>query len=137
MVLLTRRAEFSAAHFYWVEAWSAERNEAVFGKCSNRNGHGHNYVLEVTVAGEPDAVTGFVVDLKEMKDVLEREVVSVYDHRHLNLEVPEFATRQPTVENIAVSIWTRLEGKIPQARLHRVRVYEREDLFADYFGEMA
>ena len=137
MVLLTRKAEFSAAHYYWVEAWSAERNEAVFGKCSNRNGHGHNYVLEVTVAGEPDAVTGFVVDLKEMKEVLEREVVSVYDHRHLNLEVPEFATRQPTAENIAVSIWTRLEGKIPQARLHRVRVYEREDLFADYFGEMA
>ena len=137
MVLLTRRAEFSAAHFYWVEAWSAERNEAVFGKCSNRNGHGHNYVLEVTVAGEPDVVTGFVVDLKEMKDVLEREVVSVYDHRHLNLEIPEFARRQPTAENLAVSIWARLEGKIPRARLHRVRVYEREDLFADYFGETA
>ena len=137
MVLLTRKAEFSAAHFYWVEAWSAEQNEAVFGKCSNRNGHGHNYVLEVTVAGEPDAVTGFVVDLKELKEVLEREVVSVYDHRHLNLEVPEFATRQPTAENIAISIWTRLDGKIPQARLHRVRVYERDDLFADYFGEMA
>lgn len=137
MVLLTRKAEFSAAHFYWVEAWSAERNEAVFGKCSNRNGHGHNYVLEVTVAGEPDAVTGFVVDLKELKNVLEREVVSVYDHRHLNLEVPEFAMRQPTAENLAISIWARLEGKIPQARLHRVRVYEREDLFADYFGEMA
>ena len=136
MVLLTRKVEFSAAHFYWVEAWSAERNAAVFGKCSNRNGHGHNYVLEVTVAGEPDAVTGFVVDLKELKEVLEREVVSVYDHRHLNLEVPEFAMRQPTAENLAVSIWARLEGKISQARLHRVRVYEREDLFADYFGEM-
>ena len=137
MILLTRRAEFSAAHFYWVEAWSPERNEQVFGKCANRNGHGHNYVLEVTVAGEPDAVTGFVVDLKELKDVLEREVVSVYDHRHLNLEVPEFRERQPTVENIAISIWERLEGKVTQARLHRVRVYEREDLFADYFGETA
>ncbi len=137
MILLTRRAEFSAAHFYWVEAWTADENQRVFGKCSNRNGHGHNYVLEVTVCGEPDAVTGFVVDLKEMKDVLEREVVSVYDHRHLNLEVPEFAGRQPTVENIAISVWERLEGKIPQARLYRVRVYEREDLFADYFGEQA
>ena len=137
MIFLTRRAEFSAAHFYWVEAWTPERNEQVFGKCANRNGHGHNYVLEVRVAGEPDAVTGFVVDLKELKDVLEREVVSVYDHRHLNLEVPEFAVRQPTAENIAVSIWERLVGKVPQARLHRVRVYEREDLFADYFGEMA
>ena len=137
MILLTRRAEFSAAHFYWVDAWTPERNEQVFGKCSNRNGHGHNYVLEVTVAGEPDAVTGFVVDLKELKEVLEREVVSVYDHRHLNLEVPEFQTRQPTAENIAISIWDRLQGKVTQARLHRVRVYEREDLFADYFGEMA
>ncbi len=129
--------EISAAHFYWVEEWSPERNEQVFGKCSNRNGHGHNYVLEVTVAGEPNRVTGFVVDLKELKDVLEREVVSVYDHRHLNLEVPEFASRQPTAENIAISIWERLEGMVPLARLHRVRVYEREDLFADYFGEMA
>ncbi len=128
---------FSAAHYYWVEAWTPEQNERVFGKCSNRNGHGHNYVLEVTVAGEPDAVTGFVVDLKELKDVLEREVVSVYDHRHLNLEVPEFRTRQPTAENLAISIWKRLNDKIPLARLHRVRVYEREDLFADYFGEMA
>ena len=137
MILLTRRAEFSAAHFYWVEAWTPEQNEQVFGKCSNRNGHGHNYVLEVTVAGEPDAVTGFVVDLKELKEVLEREVVSVYDHRHLNLEVPEFAVRQPTAENIAVSIWERLQGKVPKARLHRVRVYERADLFADYFGETA
>ena len=137
MILLTRRAEFSAAHYYWVEAWTPERNEQVFGKFSNRNWHGHNYVLEVTVAGEPDAVTGFVVDLKKLKDVIEREVVSVYDHRHLNLEVPEFAARQPTAENIAVSIWERLKGKVPKAQLHRVRVYERDDLFADYFGEMA
>ena len=137
MIFLTRRAEFSAAHFYWVDAWSPEKNEAVFGKCANRNGHGHNYVLEVTVAGEPDPVTGFVVDLKELKDVLEREVVSVYDHRHLNLEVPEFAARQPTAENIAISVWDRLEGKIPAASLHRVRVWERDDLFADYLGARA
>ncbi len=135
MVLLTRRAEFSAAHFYWVEAWSAERNAEVFGLCSNRNGHGHNYVLEVTVAGEPDPVTGFVVDLKQMRDVIEREVVRVYDHRHLNLEIPEFRSRQPTTENIAVSVWERLEGKVEGARLHRVRVYEQDDLFADFFGE--
>ena len=136
MVLLTRRAEFSSAHFYWVEGWSAERNEQVFGKCANRNGHGHNYALEVTVRGEVDPQTGFVVDLKELKEILEREVVSVYDHRHLNLEVPEFARRQPTCENMAVSIWGRLAGKVPGAELFRVRVYEREDLFADFYGEM-
>lgn len=135
MILLTRKAEFSAAHYYWVPAWTEEENARAFGKCANRNGHGHNYTLEVTVAGEIDATTGFVVDLKELKAVMEREVVSVYDHRHLNLEVPEFRTALPTTENIAIAVWKRLEGKIAGAKLHRVRVYEMPDLFADYCGE--
>jgi 6-pyruvoyltetrahydropterin/6-carboxytetrahydropterin synthase len=135
MIFLTRKAEFSAAHFYWNDAWSQEQNEQKFGKCANRNGHGHNYTLEVTVAGEVDPISGFVVDLKELKDILEREVVSVYDHRHLNFEVPEFQSRIPTTENIAISIWQRLDGKTPNAKLHRVRVYEMPDLFADYYGE--
>ena len=135
MILLTRRAEFSASHYYWNDQWSDEENQRRFGKCANRNGHGHNYTLEVTVAGEVDPVTGFVVDLKELKDVMEREVVSVYDHRHLNLEVPEFRTAIPTTENIAVAIWRRLDGKVPGARLHRVCVYEMPDLFAEYRGQ--
>lgn len=135
MILLTRKAEFSASHYYWNEAWSAEENERVFGKCANKNGHGHNYTLEVTVAGDVDATSGFVVDLKQLKDVMEREVVGVYDHRHLNKEVPEFAEAIPTTENIAIAVWKRLEGKIPGANLHRVRVYEMPDLFADYYGE--
>jgi len=137
MIFLTRKAEFSSAHYYWNDAWSQAENERVFGKCANRNGHGHNYMLEVTVSGEVDATSGFVVDLKELKDTLEREVVSVYDHRHLNLEVPEFATVIPTTENMAVAIWKRLDGKIPHAKLHRVRVYEMADLFADFYGEQA
>jgi 6-pyruvoyltetrahydropterin/6-carboxytetrahydropterin synthase len=136
MILLTRKAEFSSAHYYWVDQGSPEENARVFGKCANRNGHGHNYTLEVTVAGDVDATSGFVVDLKELKEILEREVVSVYDHRHLNLEVPEFRTAIPTTENIAIAIWRRLEGKIPGAKLHRVRVYEMDDLFADYYGEL-
>lgn len=135
MILLTRKAEFSSSHYYWNPAWTDEENRRVFGKCANRNGHGHNYTLEVTVAGEIDAKTGFVVDLKELKDVMDSEVVSVYDHRHLNLEAPEFATAQPTTENIAIAVWKRLDGKIKGARLHRVRVYELPDLFADYYGE--
>ena len=135
MISLTRKAGFSAAHYYWNDAWSQEKNEEVFGRCANRNGHGHNYTLEVTVTGEVDPVTGFVVDLKELKDVMEREVVGVYDHRHLNLEVPEFATVVPTTENIAIAIWKRLEGKIKGAKLERIRVYEMPDLFADYCGE--
>ena len=105
--------------------------------CANRQGHGHNYTLEVTVAGEPDPVSGFVVDLKALKDIIQREVLSVYDHRHLNFEVPEFASTVPTTENIAVAIWRRLNGKIPNAKLHRVRVYEVPDLFADFYGEDA
>ncbi len=136
MIFLTRKAEFSAAHFYWIDSWSQEENERVFGKCANRNGHGHNYTVEVTVGGEVDPVNGFVVDLKELKDILDREVVSVYDHRHLNYEVPEFRTAIPTTENIAIAIWNRLEGKIPKAHLHRVRLYETHDLFADYYGEL-
>jgi len=139
MIFLTRRATFSASHYYWNDAWTAEKNEQVFGRCANRNGHGHNYTLEVTVAGEPDAVTGFVVDLKWLKGLMEREVLEAYDHRHLNLEVPEFAAGKliPTTENIAISVWKRLEGKIAGvggARLDRVRIYETPEIFAEYRG---
>lgn len=138
MILLTRKAEFAAAHYYWNDHWSAEENARVFGKCANRNGHGHNYTLEVTVAGQVDPVTGFVVDLKKLKDLMNTEVVDIYDHRHLNHEVPEFRDRIPTTENMAISIWERLHGAIlhqlPGATLHRVRIYENPDLFADYYG---
>ena len=137
MIELTRRATFSASHYYWNNDWSAEENERIFGKCANRSGHGHNYTLEVTVAGEPDAVTGFVVDLKWLKDVMEREVLSAYDHRHLNLEVPEFAKAIPTTENLAIAAWNRLEPSIKAAkgaRLQRVRVYETPEIFAEYQG---
>ncbi|RRA47154.1 6-carboxytetrahydropterin synthase [Acidipila sp. EB88] len=136
MILLTRRAEWSASHYYWVDSWSEAQNRERFGKCANRNGHGHNYVLDVTVRGNVDPQTGFVVDLKWLKDVLEREVIAVFDHRHLNLEVPEFRTLMPTTENIAIAIWRRLADKVsPAATLHQVRVYETPDLFADYYGE--
>jgi 6-pyruvoyltetrahydropterin/6-carboxytetrahydropterin synthase len=137
MIFLTRRATFSASHYYWNESWSAEKNREVFGRCANRNGHGHNYTLEVTVAGEPDPVTGFVVDLKWLKDVIEDEVLSAWDHRHFNLEVPEFAHAIPTSENIAIAAWRRLEPSISaghSARLTAVRVYETPEIFAEYRG---
>ncbi len=136
MILLTRKAEFSAAHYYWNDAFSEEENVRTFGKCANKNGHGHNYTLEVTVAGNVDPVSGFVVDLKWLRDVIDHEVLQVYDHRHLNLEVPEFKNAIPTTENIAISIWNRLAPKLESAKLHRVRVYEMPDLFADYYGEL-
>jgi 6-pyruvoyltetrahydropterin/6-carboxytetrahydropterin synthase len=140
MIYLTRRATFSASHYYWNDAWTAEKNAEVFGRCANRNGHGHNYTLEVTVAGDPDPVTGFVVDLKWLKDVMEREVLAAYDHRHLNLEVPEFAATKliPTTENIAIAAWNRLERAIEAgndtARLTRIRIYETPEIFAECRG---
>jgi 6-pyruvoyltetrahydropterin/6-carboxytetrahydropterin synthase len=138
MIYLTRRATFSASHYYWNEAWTPEKNEQVFGRCANKNGHGHNYTLEVTVAGEPDPVTGFVVDLKWLKDVMEREVLSAYDHRHLNLETPEFASANPTTENLAIAAWKRLETVVDGrggAKLSRIRVYETPEIFAEYRGQ--
>jgi 6-pyruvoyltetrahydropterin/6-carboxytetrahydropterin synthase len=138
MIFLTRRATFSASHYYWNDSWSEEKNQQIFGRCSNRNGHGHNYTLEVTVAGEPDPATGFVVDLKLLKDVMEREVLSAWDHRHFNLEVPEFASTSPTSENIAIAAWHRLEPAITAAQgahLATIRVYETPEIFAEYRGE--
>jgi len=135
MVYLTRKCEFSAAHYYHNPEFTAEENHRIFGKCSNLNGHGHNYTLEVTVKGEIDPKTGFVMDLKKLKDILNAEVMDAMDHRHLNKEVPEFAQAIPTTENIAIAIWQRLEGKLNVAKLHRVRLYEMQDLFVDYYGE--
>ena len=134
-VYLTRKCEFSASHHYYDPKLSEADNLRLFGKCSNRNGHGHNYTLEVTVKGEVDATTGFVVDLKELKDIMELEVVDAMDHRYLNHEVPEFKELMPTTENIAIAVWKRLEGKLHVAKLHRVRVFEMHDLWVDFYGE--
>ena len=135
MVYLTRKCEFSASHVYHNPDFTAEQNRSVFGKCNNPNGHGHNYTLEVTVKGDVADDSGFVMDLKELKDILNREVMDALDHRHLNKEVAEFATQIPTTENIAIWIWRRLEGQLRAARLHRVRLFEQQDLFVDYYGE--
>jgi 6-pyruvoyltetrahydropterin/6-carboxytetrahydropterin synthase len=135
MVYLTRKAEFSASHYYHNPQMTPEENRRLFGKCNNPNGHGHNYTLEVTVKGSVDQRSGFVVDLKDLKDVMNREVIEVLDHRFLNKEVPEFAQCIPTTENLAISIWQRLAPRLQVARLHRVRVYETHDLFVDVYGE--
>jgi 6-pyruvoyltetrahydropterin/6-carboxytetrahydropterin synthase len=134
-VYLTRKCEFSASHHYHNPAFSEEENRRTFGKCNNPNGHGHNYTLEVTVKGEVDATTGFVVDLKQLKEIMNREVVDAMDHRYLNHEVPEFQSQIPTTENIAIAVWQRLEGKLKVAKLHRVRLHEMHDLWVDFYGE--
>ena len=135
MVYLTRKCEFSASHYYHNPKFSAEENQRLFGKCNNLNGHGHNYTLEVTVKGEVNRDSGFVVDLKQLKDVMNQEVMEVVDHRFLNHEVKEFQSAIPTTENIAVWIWRRLAPALKVAKLHRVRLYETQDLFVDYYGE--
>lgn len=133
-VYLTRRAEFSASHFYHSPALTAEQNQQLYGKCNNPHGHGHNYTLEVTVKGQISERSGMVVDLKQLKEVLNREVLNVLDHRFLNEEVPVFRHLIPTTENIAVEIWQMLSPRLEFCELHRIRLYETPDLFADYFG---
>jgi 6-pyruvoyltetrahydropterin/6-carboxytetrahydropterin synthase len=132
-MLITKRVEFSASHVCRNPALSDRENQELFGVAANPHGHGHNYVVDVTLAGEPDPVTGMVMDLKRVKEVVTREVLERYDHRFLNHEVPPFNQVVPTPENIAVDIWRRLKPHL--AGLHSVRVYETNDLFVDYFGD--
>lgn len=138
-MLVTKRVEFSASHVCRNPLLSERENEELFGAAANPHGHGHNYVVDVTVEGDPDPVTGMVLDLKKLKDVVNREVLRIYDHRFLNHEVPPFDHIVPTVENIAIDIWRRLEPHIAQVggRLEGIRVYETDDLYVDYFGEAA
>jgi 6-pyruvoyltetrahydropterin/6-carboxytetrahydropterin synthase len=135
MIYLTRRVEFSASHYYHNPALGPDENRRIFGKCNNPHGHGHNYTLEVTVAGEIDPATGMVLNVKDLKKVLQSEVLEPMDHKFLNVEVPEFVSRIPTTENIAIQIWNRIAPKLTFGRLHRVRLYETADLYVDYLGE--
>lgn len=134
-MLITRKAEFSASHVCRVDSLSEAENQRLFGAGANVHGHGHNYVLEVTVEGEPDPTTGMIMDLKELKQILEEEVVEPMDHRFLNEEVAPFRAVVPTTENVAAEIWKRLDPRIarPNAKLHRVRLAETPDLFVDVF----
>jgi 6-pyruvoyltetrahydropterin/6-carboxytetrahydropterin synthase len=136
-MVITRKVEFSASHVCRNPLLTEAENQKLFGLAANPHGHGHNYVVEVSLAGDPDPVTGMVLDLKELKEILTREVVEPYDHRFLNYEVPPFDHVMPTTENIARDIWKRLEPHLSDKRktLHAVRVYETPDLYVDYFGE--
>jgi 6-pyruvoyltetrahydropterin/6-carboxytetrahydropterin synthase len=136
-VLLTKRVEFSASHICRNPKLSDEENYRLYGAAANPHGHGHNYVLEVTLAGDPHPVTGMVMDLKELKDILQREVLDLFDHRFLNFELAPFDRVVPTVENVAVDIWQRLSRVFPDGsvKLHGVRVYETPDLYAECFGQ--
>jgi 6-pyruvoyltetrahydropterin/6-carboxytetrahydropterin synthase len=134
MLYLTRRAEFSASHRLFRPELSDEENLALFGKCATPGGHGHNYVIEVTVTGPRDPRTGMVVDLKKIKEVLEHEVVDAWDHRDLNADVPGLAGIIPTAENLAIAAWNALDGRFFGARLHRVRISETDNNSVEYYG---
>ncbi len=133
-VTVHRKAHFNAAHRLFRKDWDDKRNLEVFGKCSNPNYHGHNYELIVSVTGEPDPETGFVMDLKILKDLINSEVEEPFDHKNLNIEVPEFKELNPTAENIAVVIWNKLRNKIDESHDLEVTLYETPRNFVTYKG---
>jgi 6-pyruvoyltetrahydropterin/6-carboxytetrahydropterin synthase len=137
MVYVTRKERFSAAHRLFRQDFSDEENLAVFGKCSNPNWHGHNYILFITVKGEINKETGFVVDLKKLSQIINEKVIEIVDHRNINLEVPFMKGKLASTENLAIGIWNELYEDITSqgAHLHCVKLEETENNIAEYFGE--
>ncbi len=136
MVYLTRRERFNAAHKLWVAEWSEEQNRTTFGKCANKNWHGHNYELFVTVKGKPDPMTGFIMDVKQLSKLIKREIIDKVDHCNLNLDVDFIPDGvQPTTENLVMLFWKALEPHLEANTLHAIRLHETENIFAEYFGE--
>jgi 6-pyruvoyltetrahydropterin/6-carboxytetrahydropterin synthase len=135
MVYVTRKAHFSAAHRLYNPTFSDEQNEAIFDKCNNPKGHGHNYTLEVTVAGIPDPLTGYVIDLKRLARLMDEHIINKVDHKHLNFDVPELRGIIPTAENIAVVFWQILQPHITEGKLHSIKVFESDNNFVEYLGE--
>ena len=134
MIYITRRLEFCASHRLFNPDFSDEKNELTFGLCNNPNGHGHNYVLEVTVKGEVDPETGMVLDLKALKKLINEEIINKVDHKNLNVDVDFLKGVIPTAENIAIHIWNILESKIESGELHEVKLFESERNFVVYHG---
>lgn len=125
---------FSASHRLFNPVLSDEENFELFDKCSNPNGHGHNYTLEVTVVGDVQEKTGYVIDMKKLKHLIKKEIIDNVDHKNLNMDVDFLQGVNPTVENLVLSFWKMLENKIPNGRLYKIRLYETESSYVDYFG---
>lgn len=134
IVTVSRKAHFNAAHRLFRKEWSDTQNETVFGKCSNPNYHGHNYDLTVSVTGEIDLKTGFVIDLKVLKDIIKEEIEDAFDHKNLNVEVAEFKDLNPTAENIAVVIYNKIKPKLKPALDLEITLYETPRNFVTYSG---
>jgi 6-pyruvoyltetrahydropterin/6-carboxytetrahydropterin synthase len=138
MVYISRKEHFNAAHRLFNPNWSDERNKEVFGPCANHNWHGHNFELIVTVKGEPDPDTGFVIDLKVLGDVIKREIIEQLDHKNINLDVPFMQGKMASCEILVMEIWWLLDhalAPLTEARLYQIRLYETERNFVDYYGE--
>lgn len=132
---VTRRLRFNAAHRVHNPALSEQENRTVFGKCNNPNGHGHNYILDVSVSGPIDARTGYVMDLSVLREIVERELLAHLDHKNLNVDVPFLANVNPTSENIIVACWRVLAPMLAPARLERLRLWETDNNYVEYSGE--
>jgi len=132
---VSRKGHFNAAHRLHNADWSSEKNTAVFGKCNNPNYHGHNYDVIAHVTGEIDHETGYIIDMKVLKDIMNEEVLNRYDHKNLNLDIEEFKTLNPTAENIAVVIWNRLRKRLDDHLQLTVTLYETERNYVEYSGE--
>lgn len=135
MVYVTRQLTFSSAHRLYNPDYSNQKNEDVYDKCNNFYGHGHNYTLEVTVVGKPNPETGYVIDLKKLKKIMNEEVVSKVDHKHLNFDVDFLKGVIPTVENIVNVFWQILDKKISDGKLFKIKLYETDTSFVEYYGE--
>jgi 6-pyruvoyltetrahydropterin/6-carboxytetrahydropterin synthase len=133
-VTVSRKAHFNAAHRLYRQDWSFEENNTVFGKCNNPHFHGHNYELIVSVTGDIDEKTGYVVDMKVLKDIIKAEVEEAFDHKNLNLQVPEFKTLNPTAENIAVVIYNKMKPKLDSNLALEITLYETPRNFVTYSG---
>jgi 6-pyruvoyltetrahydropterin/6-carboxytetrahydropterin synthase len=134
-VYITRRETFAAAHRLFLEELSDEENNKLFGKCSNPNWHGHNYTLEVVVAGSVDPKTGFVMDVKDLKEIIRINILEKVDHKNLNTETDFMSGINPTSENLVVAIWNLLKSKISNGKLYSVKLYETENNYFEYRGE--
>jgi len=134
-VYITRKAHFSAAHRLYNPNFSEEKNKEVYGLCNNPLYHGHNYILEVTICGEPDSDTGYLIDLKKLKEIINEKIIKYVDHKNLNLEVDFLKDIIPTSENLAIAFWKRLEKEIPGGKLYSIKIYESENNIVEYRGE--
>lgn len=135
MVYVTRREVFSASHRLFNPNLTDDENEQIFDKCNNFNGHGHNYILEVVVAGEVNPKTGYVIDLKKLKKIIHENVIKKVDHKNLNFDVDFLMNKIPTAENIAIGIWEQLEDKITEGKLYSIKLYETENNYVEYKGK--